>query len=47
MNKKLDEIGIPLDVIKEEFYGAKDKDKKKVFNSPFKGHSLSASVKKK
>jgi hypothetical protein len=44
MNRKLDDLGLPLDVIKEEFFGSKDPKKKKL-NSPKRGITLSASKK--
>jgi hypothetical protein len=44
MNKKLDDLGLPLDVIKEEFFGSKDPKKKKL-KSPRRGMTLSASKK--
>ena len=43
MNRKLDELGLPLDVIKEEFFGSKDQKKKP--KSPRRGTTLSASKK--
>jgi hypothetical protein len=45
MTKKLDELGLPLDVIKEEFFGNKDA---KASKSPSKrrGTTLSMSNKK-
>lgn len=43
MNKKLDDLGLPLEAIKEEMFGSKTKKNKP--RSPKKGTTLSTSKK--